>query len=60
MTGKWPATEAESWDMTNFQAYVTGADLTYRTPFSQGKTYLTLKNIRRARPGERFDFVPMK
>lgn len=54
---KWPATEEDGWEMANFQAHITGADLTYRTRFPQGWTYLTLKNMRRAARGERFSVV---
>lgn len=55
---KWPATEADGWEMATFQAYVTGADVMYRTPFKGGKTYLTLKNIRWASPGARYPSIP--
>lgn len=57
---KWPATEEDGWEMANFQAHITGADLTYRTRFPQGWSYLTLRNMRLAAPGERYSFVPSK
>jgi hypothetical protein len=59
-TGKWAGTEEDGWCMATLQAAMTDADMAYRTPFDQGKTYLTLKNVRWAKPGERFAFVKGK
>lgn len=55
---RWSATENDGWQMAFFQADLTDADMAYRTPFEQGKTYFTLKNIRWAPPGSRYAFVP--
>ena len=48
---KWRATEIDAWEMTAFQAELTGAAGAYRSHQPNGATFLTLHNVRWANPG---------
>jgi hypothetical protein len=45
---KWPAEEADGWEMTAVAAKVLGAEGAYRTPGDSGFSFMLLKDIRRA------------
>ena len=45
---KWPAGEADGWEMTAVAAKVLNAQGAYRTPGETGFTYMLLDNVRRA------------
>ena len=43
---KWPAEEADGWDMAAVAAHVLDAQGVYRTPDDYGFTFLALSNMR--------------
>ena len=47
-TPKWPAAEADGWEMTTIAAYVLDACGVYRTPGDNGFTFLAITDIRHA------------
>jgi hypothetical protein len=49
-TAKWGADETDGWEMASLQAELTGAEGVYRSPDKDGATFLTLRNVRWARP----------
>ncbi len=51
VTAKWPAGEADGWDMTGVAAKVVQASGAYRTCGKEGCEFLLLMNVRAAPPG---------
>jgi hypothetical protein len=49
-TPRWPATEADGWDMAAVAAELLDADGVYRTPGETGFLFMVLTRVRRARP----------
>ena len=52
---KWYGDETDGWEMTSIQAKLIGAEGMYRTPSTNGATFMTLSNIRWASPDDWYE-----